>query len=181
VRNLADGEIVDPNVVAALGYKRLGASLIRISHDLGKIGDELVCCAEDLLEIAAVRKQAGRILVEGQLVDPTSGEVHAVIQMVASGFNVSPESIISGSRQRQTALARHVVMYLLKVTSNMSYPAIAKYFYTEDRGVTKSFDHSSVMHGVKRMRELLDKDSSLNVKVDAIRWQIVAPPHQAGH
>jgi len=77
-----------------------------------------------------------------------------VLHAVAAYHKVPASEILGVSRKRHIAQARFEVFYRLRVDLNMSYTKIA---------TLMKKDHSTIMHGVSRMREkLLDEHGAVS-------------------
>jgi hypothetical protein len=72
-----------------------------------------------------------------------------VLHAVAAYHRIDPSEILGTSRKRHVAQARFEVFYRLRVDLNLSYSKIA--------GLMKK-DHTTILHGVNRMREMLLDD-----------------------
>ena len=70
----------------------------------------------------------------------------AVICSVAAAARVSPGELMGHSRRQPTARLRQVCMYILRRDMDLSYTQIGRIF---------NRDHTTVMHGVKRVSEIL--------------------------
>ncbi len=81
-----------------------------------------------------------------------------IISEVCRFYNISESTIRSTQKNKGTAEARQVAMYLIRSMTNLSLPDVGKEF---DR------DHTTVMHGVKKIEDLL-KDTT-NPLHDVIR------------
>ena len=72
-----------------------------------------------------------------------------VLHAVAAHHRVDPSEIMGSCRKRHVTQARFEVFYRLRVDLNLSYSKIA--------GLMKK-DHTTIMHGVNKMREMLLDD-----------------------
>ncbi|HZT95943.1 MAG TPA: chromosomal replication initiator protein DnaA, partial [Chloroflexota bacterium] len=84
-----------------------------------------------------------------------------VLKVVATYFRVTPAALSGPARSREVTLARHVVMYLLRETAEMSLPGIG------DR--LGGRDHSTVIYGCDRIKREVKTNAKLRADVDAIR------------
>lgn len=74
-----------------------------------------------------------------------------VLHAVAKHHGIDPNEILSKSRRKEVVSARFEVFYRLRVDVHMSYEKIA---------ILMKRDHSSVLHGVYKMRErVLDEQA----------------------
>lgn len=76
--------------------------------------------------------------------------VDEIIEVVGSIFGADPEAILSRNRSKAVALARQVVMYLLRTEENYSYPQIGEFIGGRD--------HSTIIHGIDKITGLLARD-----------------------
>ena len=89
-----------------------------------------------------------------------------VIDAVASFFSVKTEVLKGRRRDRQTARARQVAMYLLREDSSLGLTAIGR--------LLGGRDHSTVMHGCDRITNELNVDANLRRSILKIREQLAA-------
>ena len=86
--------------------------------------------------------------------------IDEIQKKVAEYFNISVKEMQSSRRARTVARPRQVAMYLAKQLTSRSLPEIGRKF---DR------DHTTVMHAVRKVEELILEDSSVAENVDALR------------
>ncbi len=86
--------------------------------------------------------------------------IDEIQKKVAEHFNISVKEMQSSRRARTVARPRQIAMYLAKQLTSRSLPEIGRKF---DR------DHTTVMHAVRKVEELIVEDSSLAENVDALR------------
>ncbi|MCM1090410.1 MAG: chromosomal replication initiator protein DnaA [Butyrivibrio sp.] len=83
-----------------------------------------------------------------------------IISIVADQFNVKPEDITSKRRNSEFVLPRQVVMYLCRNLTNISLKNIA--------AILNKGDHTTVMHGIKKIEDEMSSNDDLKNKVDII-------------
>ncbi len=88
----------------------------------------------------------------------------AVIKAVAHNFQLDPADLKGRKRDRNTALARQLAMYLLKEGSACSLAQIGLEFGQRD--------HSTVTHAVQKIAAAVDNDPYLRRKVSDIRHDL---------
>ena len=93
-----------------------------------------------------------------------SGE--AVVTAVADYFSLSEDAITGRRRDKQTAMARHVTMYLLREEANMTATAIGR--------LLGGKDHSTVLHACNRISSEMDVEPRLRQDVFNIRASLTA-------
>ena len=87
-----------------------------------------------------------------------------IIERVAKYYNLTPKEMCSKSRVAHIKNARQVAMYMLSKELNMSTPKIAM-----EVGVK---DHTTVMHGIKKIESDLKLNFSLRDQIAALREKI---------
>ena len=86
------------------------------------------------------------------------GDVEAA---VAKAFGVTRSALRSPSRARQVTLPRQVAMYLMKALLKMPYSDIGRQFGGRD--------HSTVIHSIRKIEQLLPTDEELRTQIQSIR------------
>ncbi len=83
--------------------------------------------------------------------------------VAATAAHFGTPDLLSKSRSKTTALARHVAMYLCRayVRPGPSYPELARWF--------GAADHTTVMHAVQRIEKLRGKDQGVESAIKEIR------------
>jgi chromosomal replication initiator protein len=93
-------------------------------------------------------------------------EPEKIIEIVAEFFNLTKEDILNEKRTKNVALARQIVMYFLRHHLNLPLKQIGK--------ILGGKDHSTVIHGIEKIEELIEKDESFKENVVEIerklRW-----------
>ncbi len=84
-----------------------------------------------------------------------------VIETVAKSFQLSPLDLKSGRRDRETALARQVAMYLTRQETNCSLAQIGMELGNRD--------HSTVIHACKKIESYIDTSPVLKSKILVIQ------------
>ena len=83
-----------------------------------------------------------------------------IVKAVAEFFNVAPESLLRRVRKKEVVEPRQIAMYLLRDILDMSYPYI---------GEKMGRDHTTAIHAVEKISNEINKNSSLNQKVNLIK------------
>jgi chromosomal replication initiator protein len=86
--------------------------------------------------------------------------IDEIQKKVAEHFNISVKELLSSRRARTVARPRQVAMYLAKQLTSRSLPEIGRKF---DR------DHTTVMHAVRKVEELIIEDASLAENIEILR------------
>ena len=87
--------------------------------------------------------------------------IEEIQRKVAEHYNIRLADMIGPKRLRNIARPRQVAMYLAKALTLRSLPEIGRRFGGRD--------HTTIMHGVKRIEELMATDSQLNDDVTLLK------------
>ena len=87
--------------------------------------------------------------------------IEEIQKRVAEHFNIRLTDMSSARRARQVARPRQVAMYLAKQLTSRSLPEIGRKFGNRD--------HTTVMHAVSRVTELMETDSDFGENVELLR------------
>jgi chromosomal replication initiator protein len=87
--------------------------------------------------------------------------IDEIQKRVAEHFNVKMAEMTSSRRARVVARPRQVAMYLAKQLTSRSLPEIGRKFGGRD--------HTTVMHAVKKIEELIASDRALAEDVELLR------------
>lgn len=87
--------------------------------------------------------------------------IDEIQRKVAEHYNVKLSDMLSPRRARAIARPRQIAMFLCKELTDKSLPDIGKKFGGRD--------HTTIMHGIKRIGQLSDEDPSLREDVAMLR------------
>ena len=87
-----------------------------------------------------------------------------IINVVAEHFNVSPADITSKKRNSEFVLPRQIVMYLCRTMTETPLAGIGK--------ILGKKDHTTVIHGIKKITEGVATNEELRNKVELIKKKI---------
>lgn len=87
--------------------------------------------------------------------------VHEIIRKVAEHYNIRINDMLSARRARAVARPRQIAMYLAKNLTSKSLPEIGRSFGGRD--------HTTVIHAVKKIKELKATDSGIEEDVEMLR------------
>lgn len=87
--------------------------------------------------------------------------IEEIQRKVAEHYNIRLTDMSSARRARAVARPRQVAMYLAKQLTSRSLPEIGRKFGNRD--------HTTVMHAVSRIGELMQRDSSFGEDVELLR------------
>jgi len=91
--------------------------------------------------------------------------VESIQNLVASYFNLNIQELLSPRRSRALARPRQIAMYLSKQHTTNSLPDIGRKFSNRD--------HTTVIHAVKKIDELIKKDNEIRESIIEIRKKII--------
>ena len=87
-----------------------------------------------------------------------------IINVVAEHFNVNPADITSKKRNSEFVLPRQIVMYLCRTMTDTPLAGIAK--------ILGKKDHTTVIHGIKKITEGIVENEELKNKVELIKKKV---------
>jgi len=91
--------------------------------------------------------------------------IEFIQNLVASHFNLNIQELLSPRRSRSLARPRQIAMYLAKQHTTNSLPDIGRKFSNRD--------HTTVIHAVKKIDELLKKDNDIRESVAALKKKLI--------
>jgi chromosomal replication initiator protein len=129
--------------------RELEGALNRIVAQMQLVGREITLeGAQDLLH-DLLRANERRVTID------------EIQKRVAEHFNIKLAEMTSSRRARIVARPRQVAMYLAKQLTSRSLPEIGRKFGGRD--------HTTVIHAVKKIEELIESDSALAEDVELLR------------
>ena len=91
--------------------------------------------------------------------------VEHIQNLVASYFNLNIQELLSPRRSRSLARPRQIAMYLAKHHTTNSLPDIGRKFSNRD--------HTTVIHAVKKIDELIKKDNDIKQNVIELKKKLL--------
>ena len=91
--------------------------------------------------------------------------VEFIQNLVASHFNLNIHELLSPRRPRSLARPRQIAMYLAKQYTTNSLPDIGRKFANRD--------HTTVIHAVKKIDELIKKDNEIRQSIIEIKKKLL--------
>ena len=86
--------------------------------------------------------------------------IEEIQRKVAEHYNIRLSEMMSKRRERSVARPRQIAMFLAKNLTTKSLPDIGRAF---------NRDHTTVLHGIKAVEELREKDSAFKEETEALR------------
>ena len=93
-------------------------------------------------------------------IDFQTDNIEEIQKKVSQHFNIKVSDMSSARRSRTVARPRQVAMYLSKNLTSRSLPEIGRRFGNRD--------HTTVIHAVRKVEELRDKDVSFDEDVQLL-------------
>ena len=91
--------------------------------------------------------------------------IESIQNTVAAHFNLNIQEMLSSRRTRSLARPRQIAMYLVKQHTTNSLPEIGRKFSNRD--------HTTVIHAVKKIEELIKKDNEIKQNIIEIKKKIL--------
>ena len=91
--------------------------------------------------------------------------VESIQNVVAAYFNLGIQEMLSPRRSRALARPRQIAMYLAKQHTTNSLPDIGRKFSNRD--------HTTVIHAVKKIDELIKKDNEIKQNIHEINKKLL--------
>lgn len=89
-----------------------------------------------------------------------------IIRTISKELNVKPSDIKSKKRTKNIVEARRIGIYLARVLTPNSMPALASYFDMKD--------HTAVSHNMKKINEMMETNENFKVRVEEIKNKIAS-------
>jgi chromosomal replication initiator protein len=93
--------------------------------------------------------------------EPKRIRIEDIQRIVARHYNVSRQELVSNRRTRVIVKPRQVAMYLSKTMTPRSFPEIGRRFGGRD--------HTTVLHAVRKIEELISADQKLSHEIELLR------------
>ena len=84
-------------------------------------------------------------------------------------FKISKNEMLSSRRSRYLVRPRQVAIYLTKILTSKSLPEIGREFANRD--------HTTVIHSVKTIEKLKERDTDISLSIDTIKNQVLYKQH----
>lgn len=92
--------------------------------------------------------------------------VATIARSACAHFGMTLAALLSERRDAESVRARHVVMYVSKTLTTLSFPSIARHM--------GGMDHTSIMNGVRKITARIATDQALSDDVAAVRELAIA-------
>ena len=161
IKNIAENQgIVLPNEVGLYIAKNTTSNIRELEGTLTNIiAHAKLLNAEISLDLA---KEVLKNIVKHQ--DNRFVTIESIQKEVANFYAMKVQDLKSDRKQKNIAVPRQVTMYLARRYTGASYPEIGEKFGGKD--------HSTVIHAVKKIENLMGKDPSLTKTVESLSKKI---------
>ena len=88
-----------------------------------------------------------------------------LIKVVSDHTNIPYDDIVSSKRSKEIATARQIVMYLCR-------EYLDRYSLKQIGDAVGGKDHSTVINGIDRIKNLIETDSNMKITIDEIKKKI---------
>ena len=85
--------------------------------------------------------------------------------LVCKFYKISKNEMLSSRRSRYLARPRQIAIYLTKILTSKSLPEIGREFSNRD--------HTTIIHSVKTVEKLKEKDSEIEENINKLKNQIL--------
>ena len=99
-------------------------------------------------------------LVEGGDRDPDMKSVHSIIKVVAEHYGLTRAELCSDRRFKRLVWPRQVAFWIANRCTRFSLPEIGRRFGNRD--------HTTVIHGIQRVDQMLDTRPDLRAEIDEL-------------
>ncbi|MGH6763274.1 MAG: chromosomal replication initiator protein DnaA [Phyllobacterium sp.] len=113
---------------------------------------------EPLTSIDRVDELLGHLTRAGE---PKRIRIEEIQRIVARHYNVSKQDLLSNRRTRTIVKPRQIAMYLAKILTLRSLPEIGRRFGGRD--------HTTVLHAVRKIEDLVGNDQKLSQELELLR------------
>ncbi|MBQ8340501.1 MAG: chromosomal replication initiator protein DnaA [Clostridia bacterium] len=127
----------------------------------------------------AIKKLAAKSLVEGRMIsmelakdcvtdlwgntEPLNVTIDKIFAAVFKKFDIQKEELVGKKRNKEIANARHIVIYLIREITEMSYPNISKIFER---------DHATIMASIEVVKKRISSDPLYAMDIEGLRKEI---------
>ncbi len=158
---LAQAQAEDPNVsIPDEILEHVAGSITASGRELEGAFNQLVfrLSFEPSLTLERVDELLAHLVGAGE---PKRVRIEDIQRIVARHYNVSRQELVSNRRTRVIVKPRQIAMYLSKTMTPRSFPEIGRRFGGRD--------HTTVLHAVRKIEELITTDQKLGHEIELLR------------
>lgn len=89
-----------------------------------------------------------------------------IIEVVSEHFNISPDDLTSKKRNAEYVLPRQIFMYICRELIDIPLTQVAR--------ILGKKDHTTILHGIRKVDEEMEKNQELRNKVEIIKNKITS-------
>ncbi len=145
-----------PSDVVMFIAEKIKANIRQLEGAVKKI-NALVNIEKATVNIAIAQNAIKDILTDSR---PVSVIVNRIISETARTYGVPQEDIVSKKKDAKTARARHVAIYIVRETTDLTQKEISAFFGGRDR--------TTILHSIESMTAEVERDPSLKKTINAI-------------
>lgn len=87
-----------------------------------------------------------------------------ILDLIADTYDIRVKDILSSKRNKDIAMPRQIAMYIFREELHQSFPQIAR--------ILGGRDHTTIMHGFNKVKNLLKKKGELNREIGLIKEKL---------
>ncbi|TQR31303.1 chromosomal replication initiator protein DnaA [Campylobacter sp. MIT 99-7217] len=91
--------------------------------------------------------------------------IEDILSLVCKETNIKISDLKSNKKTQNIVTARRIVIFLARELTSMSMPTLAKFFEMKD--------HTAISHNIKKINEMIEKDSELKYKIEEFKNKIL--------
>ncbi|KQV84184.1 chromosomal replication initiator protein DnaA [Rhizobium sp. Root1220] len=160
-RRLAGARIEDPSLeISPELLNHVARSITASGRELEGAFNQLLFrrSFEPNLSIERVDELLAHLVGSGE---PRRVRIEDIQRIVARHYNVSRQELVSNRRTRVIVKPRQIAMYLAKTLTPRSFPEIGRRFGGRD--------HTTVLHAVRKIEELISGDTKLSHEIELLK------------
>ncbi len=160
-RRLAAAQVEDPSLeIPAELLSHVARSVTASGRELEGAFNQLVFrrSFEPNLTVERVDELLAHLVGSGE---PRRVRIEDIQRVVARHYNVSRQELVSNRRTRVIVKPRQIAMYLAKTLTPRSFPEIGRRFGGRD--------HTTVLHAVRKIEELISGDTKLSHEIELLK------------
>lgn len=147
------GHVIDSEIIAFIA-ERISQNIRVLEGSLSRL-----LAYSDLMK-AEITLELVKNIISISEIKPRIAE-SAILNAVSEYYQIDKNSILGDQRDRRTALARHIAMYLMREDASLKATSIGK--------MIGGKNHATVLSACKRISSLLTKDNEIQRDVYKIR------------
>jgi hypothetical protein len=97
-------------------------------------------------------------------------KVSIICNFVSDWHNMDAEKIFANHRKRESVEARHLLFYLIRKNTRLSFQDIG--LLPHVFGINRSYNHATVLHGYNRVRDRIDVERLFRFQMKIYNDQI---------